>query len=336
MALLMASCRRLPEAGPGTTPTITPTPRSTALPPVPTAIPVGATANPLHIVFVRPSSSASLGVSATESPDDSATEAPASTPEPAESVDSAVTDLQKALTTATKLAIKVDLVNSDAEALAALCASPQGTITAAWLNGLAYAAAYAQQCGSALLQVERASHSTGDQARIVVKSSAKFTAVGDLSGATFCRLGYTDLYSWIIPALMLKSGGVADSDLKSITDYSDPAKLLADVAGGKCDAAGIAGSQFDQIATSDERSGLRTLQQSVTIPYAVLVMPDQVPLGQQKQLSDALVKIAEGTQSAMIEPLLDQDKLDAISDSGLGQLRSFIASAGLDLAQAGT
>src|SRR4051794_11281465 len=110
LALLVTSCRRLPYAPPTVKPTITPTPRSTALPPIPTAVPLGSTRNPLHIVFVAPPDVASQAT-----PEADATEESTAA--------QAAADVEKALLDAAQITVKVDVVNSDAEALTALCAS---------------------------------------------------------------------------------------------------------------------------------------------------------------------------------------------------------------------
>ncbi|MEO8395922.1 MAG: PhnD/SsuA/transferrin family substrate-binding protein [Chloroflexota bacterium] len=320
LALLATSCRRLPYAPPTVKPTITPTPRSTALPPIPTPVPLGSAKNPLHIVFV-----ALPDVASQATPDADATEEPTSA--------QAASDLEKALLDAAQMTVKVDVVTSDAEALAALCASPKGTISAAWMGGLAYAAAFAQACGSAALQIQRG-NSTGDQARIITGSD-KITAIADLADHTFCRLGYSDIYSWLIPSLMIHSGGVADSDLKAINDYTDASVMIGDVVAGKCDAAGISASAFDDLANASARTSLRSLQQSATIPFEVLVVPAQLALAEQQQLSAALIAIGNGTRAGTLHPLLAQDQVIAASDDDLSGLRSFVSGAGIDLAQAG-
>src|SRR5664279_4048363 len=144
LVLIAAGCRRLPFAPPTTQPTITPTPRSTPLPPVPTAIPLGSADNPLHMKIVALDSTPTTTNATSEASSVTGTQ---------EVSASSVGDLEKALHDETQMTIAVEVVASDAEALAALCASPKGTVSVAWLSGLAYAAAYAQGCGSALLQV---------------------------------------------------------------------------------------------------------------------------------------------------------------------------------------
>jgi ABC-type phosphate/phosphonate transport system substrate-binding protein len=305
--LLLTSCRRLPKAGPTPRPSITPTPRSTALPPVPTLAPAGTQENPLHMAVVAPDAAAIGQV--------------------------VINAIESAMLTQANLYVVVDLVSTDADALAALCNSPGGTVSAAWLGGLAYVGAYAQECGSAALQVERGStddEATGDTARVIVNPALDVSSIGDLAGHSFCRIGYDDMYSWMIPSLMLRAAGVNSADLLQIIDYQDMDTLVADVANGACDAAGIAGSQLEA------DSGVRTLQESVAIPYRVLVVPEQVPFGQRQQLVDTLVAMSEGAQPESLEVLLDQTGLIPAEDNDFTSLRGFINRSGIDLAQAGT
>lgn len=313
LALLLASCRRFGGAEPTARPSLTPTPRSTPLPPVPTTVPVGETDNPLLMKFVVENSRA---------------------------VASAIDDLQQALLEESGLTVTVERVDSDAEALAALCDSPKGDVTVAWLSGLAYAAAYAQNCGTAQLQIqrgERANAVNGDESLIIITEDLEAESVGDLADTVFCRLSYDDLYSWLIPSLMLRSGGITPSSLKVINDYGDDAEtMVEDVATGDCDAAGISASQFESLPNTTVRSALSTLQESVTIPFAVLVYPVDLPLGQREALTNALVAIGNGTRGTMLEPLLDQDEITAVTDEELSSLRNFFERAGIDLAQAGT
>ncbi len=317
MLLLTTSCRRLRDAPPTQIPTLTPTPRSTPLPPVPTDVPVGTTKLPLHLTIVRPASG--------------------TTPE---AMDAAAVSLGKTLSTQTKLTIQIDLVDSDAEALAALCNSANGTVTAAWLNGIAYGAAYAQRCGTAGAEVERgtlASATNGDEARIYVNPDSKIASVTDLAKKTFCRISVTDLYSWLVPLIMMNTGGFTSTgDLLAIRDYDNPSQMIAATLDGTCDAMGIAGSLFDTTASDTARTTLTLLQKSSTIPFAVLVYPPQVLDDVQQKVTNALVALGTGADAASIKPLLNQDQIAAATDGDFSSLRAFIDRAGIDLAQAGS
>lgn len=313
LALLLASCRRFGGAEPTARPSLTPTPRSTPLPPVPSAVPVGEGDNPLLMKFVAEDSRAAT---------------------------SAIEDLEAALLEESGLNVTVERVDSDAEALAALCDSPKGDVSVAWLSGLAYAAAYAQNCGNAQLQIQRGDRAnavTGDEARIIVTDDLEASGIGDLAETVFCRVGYDDLFSWLIPSLMLRSGGVTSTSLEVINDYGeDLDTMVADVAAGDCDAAGISASQLEDLPNASVRDAVRTLQESVTIPFSVLVYPVDLPLGQREALTSAIIAIGNGTRGTMLEPLLDQDEIAAVTDEELSSLRNFLSRAGIDLAQAGT
>ncbi len=304
-------------------PSPTSTPRSTPLPPLPTAIPLGSTGNPLHLVIVAPSA-----LEAASAPANAAA---------TEAVDPTISDLEAALLEQTDLTVAVELVETDAEALAALCDSVTGTISAAWLSGLGALTAEARNCGSVVLQVERGTRSnatTGDAAALVVASASPITGAGDLSERTFCRLGVTDPYSWLIPTLMLRAAGVSPDDLVAVVDYTDPNEMVRAVATGDCDAAGIAVSAYNDLRVS-ARSSTKLLIQSPTIPYAVLVYPAEFPLGEQQRLTDALIAIGNGTRADLLVPLVDQDQLLAATLADFSSLRTLISRAGIDLAQLG-
>lgn len=321
IALASTSCRR--SAPPPTArPSPTSTPRSTPLPPLPTAIPFGSAGNPLHLVIVAPS--------ALQAADSSAAAA-------TETVDSTVSALESALHDETDLTVAVELVETDAQALTSLCDSVTGTISAAWLSGLGAMTAEARNCGSPVLQVERGTRSnatTGESAALVVASDSAITSAGDLSEKTFCRLGVTDAYSWLIPMLMLRAAGVSPDSLKAVLDYTDPNEMVRAVADGTCDAAGIALSEYNDLRVS-ARSSVKLLDQSTEIPYAVLVYPAEFPLGEQQKLTDALIAIGNGTRADLLAPLVDQDQLLAAAPADFSSLRTLISRAGIDLAQLG-
>ncbi len=247
--------------------------------------------------------------------------------------------MEAALLEQSDLTVAVELVETDAEALAALCDSVTGTISAAWLSGLGALTAEARNCGTMVLQVERGTRSsatTGDAAALVVASSsdAPITSASDLTDKTFCRLGVADPYSWLVPMLMLRAAGVSPDELAAVVDYTDPNEMVRDVANGTCDAAGIAVSAYNDLRVS-ARSSVKLLSQSPEIPYAVLVYPVEFPLGEQQKLTDALIAIGNGTRADLLTPLVGQDQLLAAAPADFSSLRTLISRAGIDLAQLG-
>ncbi|MBN8619589.1 MAG: hypothetical protein J0L63_11835, partial [Anaerolineae bacterium] len=122
LVLVIAACR--PQEAvvqPTALPTLSPTPRSTPLPVVATAVPPGQESNPLQIVL-----------------------------RPFESLNTAravLDDLEDAILNQSGITVNFELVNRDAEALAALCASSSGRTAAVWVGGVEYLAAEAMNCG---------------------------------------------------------------------------------------------------------------------------------------------------------------------------------------------
>src|SRR5262249_2028247 len=146
---------------------------------------------------------------------------------------------------------------------------------------------------------------------IIVNKDAKITTISELTNKKLCRIAADDFYTWLVPTLMMKAGQVDPLTApKSVTDYSDVDALVAAVVSGDCDAAGIAKTDYDAIANSDTEGAVDVLTESIPIPYNILLIPLEVPLGVRLQLTDALVTMAGDTQQARtLKTLLDQDAL---------------------------
>ncbi len=309
---VLAGCRR--EAPQALPPTITATPRSTPLPAVATDIPAGAAGNPIQIV-IRPQTAESTAKAS-----------------------AAV--IEDALRKQTGLDLQVVLVTRYAEALGALCDSNADKAAIAWVDGITYAAAYAQKCGTAALEVERGTGrnvETGSVIQIVASKKAAFTGIGGLKDSKFCRVSYDDNATWLIPSLMMQAGNVRPlADLASVTDYDDLTALLDAVVSGKCEAAGVPKTAVDE-ADSDTRDALDVLASSAELPYAVMLVPEDVPLGVRVSLVDAFDSLTSNTTSARaLKDLTGQDALKRVTDDDFSDLRDFVSSARVDLAKLGT
>ena len=312
LLLALSACRRANSVAPTAQPTLTPTPRSTPLPPVPTAVPAGEEANPLRVAFVARETVRSQQI-----------------------MNNAAADLEAELSAETGLTVQVDVLDSDAEAIAALCDSVEGTLTVAWLSGLAYSAAQAQGCGEAVLQVERDSGAL-EEVLIIASRQSEIESLGDLAGKTFCRVRVTDAASWLVPSLMLRAEGVSTADLGAVVDYEDTRALVNAVAEGDCDAAGLTRSDYEQVSNNSTRRAVTELEPSLEIPVAVLTYPPDLPLGASTALTDALIALGNGTRARLLEPLLDQDAIVAADEDTFDDLRAFLDRAGVDLALLGS
>ncbi|MCB9452238.1 MAG: PhnD/SsuA/transferrin family substrate-binding protein [Anaerolineaceae bacterium] len=308
---VLAGCRNQETAAaPTALPAISPTPRSTPLPEVVTAVPVGAEENPVQMVIYSSAPRAAANF---------------------------VSRFENALVKESGLNIRVLVVDRYAEALAALCDSVNGTVSVAWLDGLTYMAATAEGCGVPALIVERGvrrNAQTGETGVIIANSERSFSTVAQIEGDTVCRLSYDDFWTWMMPSLVLQSKGVnPTTDLKAINDYEDLETLIQAVADGDCDAAGIPSTA---LAGGEPPEGVSILETSVAFPYPVVLIPPQLPLGAQTALIEALLALADNTDSAEImQGLLEQDALIPVTTDDFSDLTAFLESTGLDFAQLG-
>lgn len=307
LIILMTACRPEVSQGPLVLPTATATPRSTPLPPVPTVVPPGTDENPIQMMI-----------------------------NPVEQVtDEEVASFEQSLRDQSGLVVEVVVVERYAEALAALCGSVPTGVSVAWLDGVTYQAAIAQNCGEPVIQVER-DNSTGDAGQIVVRQGGGISSVQALRGRTFCRLGVEDYHSWLVPSLMMRASNLNPvTDLDSVLDFNSRNALIEALTEGDCHAAGISENGFDSLREVQQEA-LDVLETTPPLPHAVLMYPLSLPLGERIRLNDALLALAvsrEGREA--MHPLLGQDRLVRASEEDFSGLVDFLTATGLDFAQLG-
>lgn len=317
LTLVLASCReQAAEADLELALRSTPTPRSTPLPAVPTPIPPGDEGNAIRMV-VRP-----LGPSA--------------------DARSAADDFAAAILERSGVMIEVQLVERYAEGLAALCASPSGQVSVAWLNAPTYMVARAQNCGLPALQVEKdvgAGSQTGEPGSIIATSSMNIRNISGLSRRKLCRISSDDFYSWFVPSLLMNASGIDPyTALTSVTDYEDIPAMVQAVADRDCDAAGIPAGALEEYASAigDDADQVSIVTTTVSFPYGVLMIPAEVPLGKRLALVEALTDMASDRSDAVImRSLLAQDALKPASVEDFTELADFMNSTGLDFVALG-
>ncbi|MBZ0300693.1 MAG: phosphate/phosphite/phosphonate ABC transporter substrate-binding protein [Anaerolineae bacterium] len=311
LVIALAACRRAEvEQGPIAAATATATPRSTPLPPVPTAIPPGTDDNPIRMLI-----------------------------NPARTVtDAQTTRFEEALQAESDLVVDVSVVDRYAEALAALCDSSPTNVVVAWLDGVTYEAATAQNCGEPVMQVlhgRGSSASSGDVGQIVVIRQG-FSQVSSLAGRTFCRLGVDDYYGWLVPSLIMRVNGVDPvQDLKAVVDYDSRNALIEALIDGDCDAIGMSESAFEDLRDS-QKEELKSIVSTPALPFAILVYPLSLPLGERIRLDNALQGLAADSEGrSVMQALLEQDSLVRVSRDDFEELTNFLSRTRLDFAQLG-
>ena len=315
LTLVFAACR--PQAAavlPTPIPTLTTVPRSTPLPALPTSVPVGKKDNPLHLIF-HPTTKLESG-------------------------STTVADLEAAITKKTSLVVKIDVVDSDAAGLTALCASTPGQPALAWLNGMGFIAASAEKCGQPQLLVSKGTGtkaSTGEVVTIIARRG--IDSIGSVKGRNFCRIGNTDLISWVIPSLMMRAPGInPETDPKTIKDYAESSDLVSALASSQCDIAAIPDTLVKELVTDDKTVSAKvsTVASSVEFPYSVLMASSDVPLTAITALSDELVSLSKDrTLKTSLSQLLNQSALVPVKVDDLQPLLDFVATTGQNFAQLG-
>jgi ABC-type phosphate/phosphonate transport system substrate-binding protein len=312
--IVLAACRtQTVDQGPFVAATATATPRSTPLPVVATLVPPGIEDNAIHMV-VNPVGSASL-ITGTQ-----------------------ITNFEDALAADSDLVVEVTVVGRYAEALAALCDSTPTNVTVAWLDGLTYQAAVAQNCGEPVMQIERGTRNaqTGEAGQIVTRSDLGLGSLQTVRGRTFCRISYDDYFSWLVPSVLLQANGISPiSDFESIVDYDNTRLMVNGLLDDECSAAGMSETEFADL-NGPVREQLEVLEETPSFPYAVLMYPFNLPLGERIRLDNALLAANNdpGGSDAM-RPFLEQDDLQRVSPSEFDELSDFLERTGLDFAQLG-
>ena len=300
----VASCRTIGPPQPTEIPTATYTPRSTPLPTVATPPSPGTTENPIQLLFVRPAA-VSRGV-----------------------ITNAANDLETILSETTSLSVEIEIAETGADAVAALCDSPGGVPAAAWVDGVTYAAA--RTCAERSLAVVR-EDGAGADVSIIVPQSSEAETIRDLTGAIFCRVSVDDLYTWIVPALILQANSVSPTSLSAINDYEDLGDLVSAVAAGDCDAAGINVAELESVGGS---SRIRELGSPERVPYSILMISPSIPLGTRTALNDALIGMAaDAVEAELLDPLLDQVRIAVIGEQELESWDAFLRRTRLDFSE---
>ena len=315
LTFAVAGCR--PQAAvilPTPIPTLTSVPRSTPLPALPTSIPVGNKANPLRLI-VHPEAQLT-------------------------SDSTVVADLEVAIEKKTGLVVKIEIVGSDAVGFTTLCASTPSQPALAWLSSIGYIAASAEKCGQPQLLVSKGSGTkatTGEIVTIITRRG--IDSLGSIKGRIFCRIGNTDLVSWLIPSLMMRTAGInPESDPKTIKDYAEFSDLVNAVASNQCDMAAIPDALVKALVTDDKSVSAKvsTIVSSVEFPYAVLMASSDVPSAAMTALSDEFISLSKDRQlKTTLSQLLDQSALVPIKTEDLQPLLEFVATTGQNFAQLG-
>jgi ABC-type phosphate/phosphonate transport system substrate-binding protein len=135
---------------------------------------------------------------------------------------------------------------------------------------------------------------------------------------------------------MMRANGIEPgSDLGEVLDFGTQREMINAVVEGDCDAAGISEADYDGLSGTI-RDELSLIETTPPFPYAVLVYPLSLPLGERIRLDNALLAVdIDPDGSAAMRPFLGQDGLTRADDDAFEIFRDYLDTTGYDFAQLG-
>jgi hypothetical protein len=204
--------------------------------------------------------------------------------------------LGEALNALSEIEVEVVLVDTQAEAMTMLCASDSGTVSAAWLEGKAYAAA--RQCGVASLQAERGTgrRSNRGEAGVLVINAQFNEGDNPLAAAleeNFCRVSVHDFYGWLVPQMLFAIAEINPATIADVKEYADNDALVAALASGECAAIGMSETQWEDYldADSELESNISVVTTSAPFPHMIMVFPFAADLQVINELTGLLLQL---------------------------------------------
>lgn len=280
-------------------PTLTLTPLSTPLVYPPTPFPVGSSDNPLRLVLV---------------------------PTDSEAAQDNLLLLETALSEALGVTFTIETVETQADAVAALCGSVTGQVTIALVDALAYAIARDGDCGVPVLRLVRGEGRdtlVGNESVILSELSDTIEGGAGLD-KPFCRVNEDTFYTQVVPTLLLRTLNLQEGALGDVLNRRTYDEALKTLKAGGCWGTVLPASVYDPLADSDDASveGLLVVERSARLPFGVLMMPQQVPLTIQERIV-AMLSAVETDTDEEATPEAEATS-EPVPTFDLSLLRSFI------------
>jgi len=299
VGVALGGCRRTVEvtATPMPSPTPTATPLSVALPTVAPQATFGGDERPYQVLYVRP-----------EGGNNGAA-------------------FQTYLNNNSGFIFTVKQAKANADILTALC----GNIpTLALVDGWTLVAAQAQGCGRPLLQYTRGTDDqTGVRSDLIVTNESAASTAAGFKGLIFCRLSATDLQTWILPVLMMRTAADFDplADFVQIRDVPDLDTLVTEVAERRCVGALPAGTLKDYRVRNQGPATqfVKVFSTSPELPFGGLVASSQFPISAAERLGSALAR-----DPSALKGVIDADGVRVVTSADFEALRQFLLKGRFD------
>lgn len=291
----------------------------------------------------------------------------------ADNEEASFTALEGAINARSGLLVDVRRMTRMAEALNAVCSTGE-VLTAAWLDGLAYAAARAGNCGQPTLQLSppdltdagEVDPAATDESDSATESAENTQATDDqateepagdtnpligLPGVIVVdsRLGTTDLTAietrtFCRPGLTDFYGWLlptlvfqaANIDLNSDTVTVVDYDDTGEVLAAVSNGTCAMAGISQDVADAGLPENVVVAQVSPPIPYGVLMFPSGIDGGVRQTVTETLLAIAaDPAAAALLLPLLDGAVPLPARPDDFAELSNFLATTGLDFASLG-
>ncbi|MCA9892204.1 MAG: PhnD/SsuA/transferrin family substrate-binding protein [Anaerolineae bacterium] len=292
-------------SGPRSTPRPTQTPFSTPLPWISTPVPAGSAGNPVRMALI-----------------------------PAEELSSEQVSEFESLFASSGVAVQLIISETEAEVMGLLCANTTAeNAVVAWLDGMGYISAYGRLCGQAQLVLISSDDDMelGERVDLLIRPELGTQQVNAAEGRTFCRIGYQDVYSWLIPQLWFAQVDFDIAKIGTIEDLEDYQAIADGVIADECDLGAVPGSVIDSL---EEEDGFVVAKTSPILPYSVLVVPPGLPQDHAEAISQVLLDAAQSSENdALFSDIFGDYGIQTVDSDLISDLHDFVDDSEFEFVQ---
>jgi hypothetical protein len=201
------------------------------------------------------------------------------------------------------------------------------------VDGWTLLAAQMQGCASPELQFQRRNGGTGLRSDLIASSlpSLRINSVSNFKERDYCRISGNDLFSWILPVIVMRAEPNFDpfEAFRQIRDMPDTQALLKEVASGKCVAAIESGSlgRYNVQGVANLTNAVNVIATSPELPFGGVVVSNKVP----QDLAVRVTKLLSDPTIDALQGLIDADRLLPTSASTFDNMVQLLQTAGMDL-----
>jgi ABC-type phosphate/phosphonate transport system substrate-binding protein len=226
-------------------------------------------------------------------------------------------DLSLAFTTDTGLYVDIQVTDSYAEALDALCDRRAAAVS---LDAFSYLIASRDECGTAV-QVVRQNGATATQGQLIATDVFR----PEFFVGAFCRPDSQSLHGWVVPVLTLEARGMDPYTAMLVIDAGSEEEVIRRIDNGQCRMGATTLGAEANVSGLLNPQRLRMLEALTPVSNDVVVLSSQMDPSVQALLSDTV-----DAHSAEIAAVLGGDDLERTEDDAFNELRTLFSNAQVD------